>query len=168
VRLGPVSGDTAKIDPEREDSMSADAKSIVRRLYEEVWNKRKTELVTELIAPSHALQSPNVSGASVGPQAYKRQVLLLIAGFPDLQWAIEDLIAEKDKVVSCWIITGTHKGEYMGVPATNKKISVDGITIHHVANGKIIDSYASWNIWGMMEQLGVAPALGQPRSASAC
>ena len=85
MRLGPVSGDTAKIDPEREDSMSADAKSIVRRLYEEVWNKRKTELVTELIAPSHALQSPNVSGASVGPQAYKRQVLLLIAGFPDLQ-----------------------------------------------------------------------------------
>ena len=147
--------------------MSVDAKSIVRRLYEEVWNKRKVELVTEFIAASHGLQGPNFSGASVGPQAYKREVLIFIAGFPDLEFTVEDLIAEKDKVVSCWTITGTHKGEYMGVPATNKKISVDGITVHQLANGKIIDSCANWDMWGMMVQLGVAPAVGQPRSASA-
>ena len=147
--------------------MSADAKSIVRSLYEEAWNKRKLELLTELISPSHALHGPNFSGSSVGPQAYKREVLIFITGFPDLEFTIEDLIAEKDKVVSCWTISGTHKGEYKGVPATNKKISVDGITIHHLANGKIIDSYANWDMWGMMVQLGVAPAVGQPRSASA-
>jgi predicted ester cyclase len=55
----------------------------------------------------------------------------------------------------------------MGVPATNKKISVEGITIHHITNGKIMDSYVSWDIWGMMQQLGVVPVLGQTKSFTA-
>src|ERR1700674_3972198 len=106
--------------------MPADNKAIVRRLYEEVWNKRKLEVVNELISPSHALQGPNVFGSSIGPEAYKRQVSNLLEAYPDLHWAIEDTIAEKDKVVACWTISGTHKGSYMGVPATNKKVSVGG------------------------------------------
>ena len=149
--------------------MPADNKAIVRRLYEEVWNRRKLEVVSEIISPSHALHAPNISGSSssIGPEAYKRQISLLLAGYPDLHWTIEDTIAEKDKVVVCWTISGTHKGDYMGVPATNKKVSVDGITIHHVAGGKIMDSYSNWNIFGMMQQLGVIPALGQTKSLSA-
>jgi len=57
----------------------------------------------------------------------------------------EDTIAEEDKVVACWTISGTQGGEYLGIPATNKKVSVDGITIHHIANGKIMDSYSNWD-----------------------
>jgi steroid delta-isomerase-like uncharacterized protein len=147
--------------------MPADNKAIIRRLYEEVWNKRKIELIKEIISPSHALQGPNFFGSSVGPEAYKRQVLLFIAGYPDLQFTIEDTVAEKDKVVAFWTITGTHKGDYMGVPATNRKVSVDGVTIHHLAGGKIMDSYSNWDALGMMQQLGVIPALGSPKSASA-
>jgi steroid delta-isomerase-like uncharacterized protein len=147
--------------------MSADNKAIVRRLYEEVWNKRKLEVINEIISPSHALQASNIFGSSIGPEAYKRNVLLFFAGYPDLHWTIEDTIAEKDKVVACWTISGTHKGDYLGVPATNKKISVEGITIHHITNGKIMDSYVSWDIWGMMQQLGVVPVLGQTKSFTA-
>jgi steroid delta-isomerase-like uncharacterized protein len=147
--------------------MSADNKAVVRRLYEEVWNKRKLEVINEIISPSHALQASNIFGSSIGPEAYKRNALLFFAGYPDLHWTIEDTIAEKDKVVACWTISGTHKGDYLGVPATNKKISVEGITIHHITNGKIMDSYVSWDIWGMMQQLGVVPALGQTKSFTA-
>jgi len=147
--------------------MSADNKAIVRRLYEEVWNKRKLEVIDEIISPSHALQASNIFGSSIGPEAYKRNALLFFAGYPDLHWTIEDTIAEKDKVVACWTISGTHKGDYLGVPATNKKVSVEGITIHHITNGKIMDSYVSWDIWGMMQQLGVVPALGQTKSFTA-
>ncbi len=167
VRLGPVSGDTARIDPEEEDKMPADPKSIVRRLYEEVWNKRKLQLTSELVSPSHALHGPNFSGSSIGPEAYKREVALFIAGFPDLRFTIEDTVTEEDRVVVCWILSGTHKGEYMGTAATNKKVSLEGITIHHIANERIMDSYAIWDAWGMMQQLGVVKALGQPQSASA-
>ncbi len=147
--------------------MSADPKSIVRRLYEEVWNKRKLHLMGELVSPSHALHGSNISGSSIGPEAYKRQVALVVAGFPDLTFTVEDTVTEHDKVVVCWTLSGTHKGEYMGVPATNKKVSMEGITIHHIAHGRIMDSYAIRDVWGMMQQLGVVSAPGQPQSASA-
>jgi steroid delta-isomerase-like uncharacterized protein len=167
VRLGPVSGGTARIDPEEEDKMPADPKSIVRRLYEEVWNKRKMQLMSELVSPSHALHGPNFSGSSIGPEAYRRHVALFVAGFPDLRFTIEDTVTEGDRVVVCWTLSGTHKGEYMGIPATNKKVSIQGITIHHIANGRIMDSYPMRDMWGMMQQLGVVDALGRPQSTSA-
>jgi steroid delta-isomerase-like uncharacterized protein len=147
--------------------MSAANKAIVQRLYEEVWNRRKLEVIKEIISPSHALQAPNMSGSSIGPEAYKRNVLAFLAGFPDLRWSIEDTIAEKDKVVACWTISGTHKGDYLGMPATNKKVSVEGITVHNVAGGKIMDSYSNWDVLGMMQQLGVVPPLGQSKTVTA-
>jgi steroid delta-isomerase-like uncharacterized protein len=147
--------------------MSAENKAIVRRLYEELWNKRKLEVVNEIISPSHALQAPNVVGSAVGPEAYKRQVLIMLAGYPDLHFSVEDLIAEKDKVVACWTLSGTHKGDYMGIPATNKKVSVEGMTMHNFANGKIMDSCSNWDALGMMQQLGVVPPLGQAKTLAA-
>jgi steroid delta-isomerase-like uncharacterized protein len=147
--------------------MSAENKSIVRRLYEEVWNKRNLEVVNELISPSHALQGPSIFGSSMGPEAYKHQVLRFLEGYPDLRWTVEDTIAEKDKVVACWTMSGTHEGDFMGVSATNKKVSVDGMTIHHIAGGRIMDSSFNWDALGMMQQLGAVPAMGQAKDASA-
>jgi steroid delta-isomerase-like uncharacterized protein len=148
--------------------MSADNKSIVRRLYEEVWNERKMEVLKELISPSHALHEPtNTSGSKIGPEAYKRTINQFLTAFPDLRFAIEDTVSENDKVVACWTISGTHKGEYLGIPATDQKISIEGITVHHVAGGKIMDSFANWDALGLMQQLGVVPRLGQPKGAIA-
>jgi steroid delta-isomerase-like uncharacterized protein len=146
--------------------MSAEAKAIVRRLYEDVWNKRKLELVSDLISPSHALHDNNSSGSSVGPEAYKAQMAVFLAAFPDLRFTVEDTVAEKDKVAASWTISGTHKGEFWGVRPTNKKVSLDGITIHHISNGKIIDSYISSDTVGLMRQLGLVPARPQGRSAA--
>ena len=123
--------------------MPLDNKSIVRRLYEEAWNKRKLEMASQLISPSHALHGPLYTGPAIGPEVYKGQVAIFVAGFPDLRFEIEDTVAEQDKVVVCWTLSGTHKGEFMGVPATNKKVSVDGITIHVLAKGIIMDTYIS-------------------------
>lgn len=147
--------------------MPADNKAIVRRLYEEVWNKRRLELVDEIISPSHALHDPNLSGSAVGPEAYKRQVTRFITAFPDLRFTVEDIVDEKEKLAVAWTISGTHKSEFMGIPATNKKVSVDGITISHIVDATIMDSYVSWDAWGMMQQLGIVPALGEPKGAAA-
>ncbi|MGB2591048.1 MAG: ester cyclase [Candidatus Acidiferrum sp.] len=147
--------------------MSAEAKALVRRLYEEVWNKRRLEVANEIISPSHALNDSHLSGSAVGPDAYKRICSQFIAAFPDLQLTAEDYISEEDKVVVSWTISGTHKREFRGIAPTNKKISVEGVTINHVANGKIMDSYVHLDYFGMMQQLGVAPELGQPKSAVA-
>jgi steroid delta-isomerase-like uncharacterized protein len=139
--------------------MSWENKIVVRRLYEEIWNKRKLELVDEVISPSHALNDPNVSGSQTGPEAYRQQVTRFTTAFPDLRFAIEDIVSEEDKLVVCWTISGTHKGEFMGIAPTGKKISVEGITINHIGHGKILDSNISWDALGLMRQLGHAPAL---------
>jgi steroid delta-isomerase-like uncharacterized protein len=146
--------------------MPTENRTIVRRLYEEVWNERKLEVVDELISPSHALQGPNVSGSQVGPGLYKQRVVEFTTAFPDLCFHVEDTIAEKEKIVVSWIFSGTHKGEFLEIPATGKKISVEGITIHHIKNGKILDSCARWDALGLLRQLGVVPAQGRTKEAA--
>jgi len=147
-------------------SVDANAKAIVRRLYEEVWNKRKLDVVSDLLSPSHAVRDSNSSGSSVGPEAYKVQVAMYLAAFPDLRFVVEDTVAEKDKFVASWTISGTHKGEFMGVRPTLKKVSIEGITIHYLANGKIIDSNIIWDALGLLRQLGAFPALAKPKGAA--
>jgi steroid delta-isomerase-like uncharacterized protein len=141
--------------------MPTDNKAIVRRLYEEVWNKRRLEVVDELISPSHALNDPLASDAQIGPRLYKQRVVEFTNSFPDSRFMIEDMIAEKGKVVASWTFSGTHKGEFRDIPATGKKVSVEGITIHHITNGKILDSYARWDVLGLMRQLSDGSSLRQ-------
>jgi len=147
--------------------MSLDNKVIIQRLYDEVMHKRRFEYLDLVLSPSHSLHIPTVSGRAVGPEVYKQQSVLFTTAFPDLCFTIEEMIAEDEKVVCYWTMTGTHQGEFQGIPATGRKISWDGVTIHHITNGKIMDSYVSLDLWGMMQQLGVAPAAGQPQGASA-
>jgi steroid delta-isomerase-like uncharacterized protein len=145
--------------------MAIENRTVVHRLYEEVWNKRKLEVVDQLLSPSHALHDPIVSGSQVGPELYKRRVVELTTAFPDLCFTVEDTIAEKEKIVVSWSISGTHKGEFMEIPATGRKICVEGITIHHIRNGKILDSYARWDALGLMRQLGAIPAQSRTKEA---
>lgn len=145
--------------------MSTKNTALARRLYEEVWNQRKLEVVDELMSPSHALHDPLVSGSQLGPELYKQRVVELTTAFPDLCFTVEDTIAEGEKLVVSWIISGTHQGEFMEIPATGKKISVEGITIHHIRNGKILDSYARWDALDLMRQLEVIPVLGRAKEA---
>ena len=147
--------------------MTSDNKSIVRRMYEEVWNKRNLEVAKELIAPSHAVQILDAADSGVGPEAYAQNVVQFVRAFPDLKFTVIDMIEENEKVVVLWSISGTHKGEFRGIAATGKNVSVDGITINQLAGGKIMDSYVSLDMWGMMQQLGAIPAVRQPKKASA-
>jgi steroid delta-isomerase-like uncharacterized protein len=147
--------------------MTSENKAVVRRLYEEVWNKRRVELVDELMSPSHAMHNNHVPDSCIGPEAYKREVARFMTGFPDLHFSVEDMLAENDKVAVGWTISGTHKGEFRGISPTGRKVSVEGITINHIADGKIMDSYISVDYLGLMQQLGVAPAFGPSKGASA-
>jgi steroid delta-isomerase-like uncharacterized protein len=138
---------------------SVSNKEIIRRLYKEVWNERKFHVIDEIISKSHALNDPTTVGSSVGPAAYREQVQRFITAFPDLRFLVEDHICEKDKVVAVWTITGTHRGEAFGIAPTNRIVSLSGITVHQLANGKILDSQAAWDALCVMVQLGVARPL---------
>ena len=147
--------------------MPSENKKLVLRLYDEVWNKRHIQVVNELLSPSHAIQGNHLLESGVGPEAYKLVVAGFLRGFPDLRFRVEDLVEEDGKVVAFWTISGTHQGEFHGVPATGKKIIVEGITISNLANGKILDSIVSWDVLGLMQQLGAIGGDQLPRSAAA-
>lgn len=130
-------------------------KELFGRLYHSIWNERRLEFIDKVIAPTHALGDPTVSGGGVGPAAYRRQVQRFLNGLPDLKFTVDDTVSEKDKFVVAWTITGTHKGDFLGVPATDRKVTFSGITINQVAEGKIIESTVIWDGLGLLEQFGI-------------
>jgi steroid delta-isomerase-like uncharacterized protein len=130
-------------------------KLLFGRLYHSVWNERRLEYIDQVIADTHALGDPTISGRGVGPAAYHRQVERFITGLPDLKLTIEDTVSEGDKFVLSWTITGTHEGEFLGVPPTHQKVCFSGITINQVAEGKIIESTVIWDGLGLLKQFGI-------------
>jgi len=135
--------------------MSVSPREVIRRLYAEFWNERKGEVADELVSQSHGLTSPHITGSTVGPAAYKKQLAAFVKGFPDLRFNIEDTICENDKIAVFWTLDGTHKGEFLGVAPTNKKVSISGITTHQITDGKILESQALWDAISLFYQLGV-------------
>lgn len=146
--------------------MSLSPKEVVRRFYKEFWNERKLEVADQLVSQSHALTSPHILGLTVGPAAYKKQISEFVTGFPDLRFTVEDTTCEKDKIAAYWTLSGTHKGEFLGIAPTNKKVSITGITIHQIVDGKILDAQAMWDAISLFQQLGVALPFKLERSAA--
>jgi len=131
-------------------------KAIVRRSFEEVMNKGNLAVVGEIIAEDyigHDPATPEVSGI----EGYKQSAVMFRTTFPDLQFTVEAQTAEGDMVVTRWTGTGTHQGEFMGIPPTGVLGTVAGIDIHRIADGKIAESWANWDILGLLQQLGVIP-----------
>src|SRR5439155_22952243 len=82
------------------------------------------------------------------------------AAFPDLQVNAEDLIAEGDRVVARWSSSGTHKGDFMGIPPTGKQVQITGIDLFRFSGGKIAEHWGVFDQLWMLQQLGVAPSAG--------
>jgi steroid delta-isomerase-like uncharacterized protein len=136
-------------------SVAAAHKLLFGRLYHSVWNERRLEYIEQVIAGTHALEDPTVSGRGVGPAAYRRQVERFLTGLPDLKFVVDETVSEKDKLVVAWTVTGTHKGVLLGVAPTNKKVTFSGITISQISNGKILESTVIWDALGLLKQIGI-------------
>jgi hypothetical protein len=83
--------------------------------------------------------------------------------FPDVHLTIDDMVVEGDKAAMRYTMTGTHKGEFMGIPPTNKKLTMWGINIARIAGGKIVEAWERADTLSMMQQLGLAPTPGKGR-----
>ncbi len=96
------------------------------------------------------------TGSTKGEKQY---IVLFHAAFPDAHITLEDTIAEEDKVASRWILRGTHQGELRGVPPTGKQVTVTEIGINRIAGGKFEESWVNFDVLGLLQQLGVIPAM---------
>lgn len=78
--------------------------------------------------------------------------------FPDAQISVEDSVSERDIVASRWTITGTHLGDFQGVPPTGRRITFNGVDFSRVVEGKIAEHWAQFDLLGVLQQIGAAPA----------
>jgi predicted ester cyclase len=149
-----------------------DNKAIVRRMYEEVWNKGNVDAVDELCAWSYVnwLASTNHSSAPgrILPSRYdaKQFISQLLAAFPDLHVLIDFQVAEEDLVVTHGAIRGTHKGEYndlefKGIPPTGNQVIWTFTSIESVNSGKIQQSRLNDDSVSRLQQIGAIPTPGK-------
>ncbi len=137
-------------------------KALERRLFEEAnkGNAAAMAFIDEACATDVVLHDP--TGRDIrGLKDVKQYESELFSAFPDIHHTIDDMVAEGDKVTVRFTLTGTHKGEIMGIPPTNKKITIWAIGIDRFAGGKLVESWLRLDTLGMMQQLGVVPTPGK-------
>jgi steroid delta-isomerase-like uncharacterized protein len=130
-------------------------KAISRRADEELFDRGNLDVADELFAPNFVFHDPASGEDWHGPESVKRYATMMRAAFPDLHYAVEDQIAEGDKVVTRYTASGTHQGELMGVAPTGSRVEIRGISITRIKGGKIEEIWESYDALGMMQQLGV-------------
>ncbi len=137
--------------------MSEEAKAKARTLMS-LLNGHQPDLWSELLTPDFVSYDPIFPGGVLRGRDENIQFMKgLLAAFPDLHGTVDDLVSEGDKVGYRWTMTGTHRGEMMGIAPTNKKVSVEGISILRVKGSRIAEEWVNWDSMGLMQQLGVVP-----------
>jgi predicted ester cyclase len=134
-------------------------KALIRRTHEAV-NQGNLTAFFEQFTPDFVLH--NGSMTTRGLEAFKHYQSLILTAFPDFHFTVEDLLAEGDKVAGRIRASGTHQGEFMGVPPTGKHWTVAEIVINRIVGGTIAEHWANIDMLGLMQQLGVVPAGGLP------
>ncbi len=135
-----------------------DSKAVARRYWEE------TELGgvvgEELFSPNHRFYVPGSPGP-LGRKGYEHFSSMFYSAFPDARFTVEDMIAEGDRVVSRYTIHGTNLGTFQGLPPTRKQLTIGGITIFRVADGRIAEQWSQFDTLSRLQQLGVVTPSGQ-------
>lgn len=134
-------------------------KALTRRFYDEVINEGNLDLIDELISEDFVEHEVFPGLPSSGPEAPKAALGMFLAAFPDLQMTADEMIAEGDKVVVRGTMSGTHKGEFMGIPPTNKGFKAQFFDIVEIRDGKATAHWGLTDQAAMMEQLGLAPEM---------
>jgi steroid delta-isomerase-like uncharacterized protein len=135
---------------------AAENKALVRRFVETGINQADMAAFDALVAED-VVDHYAPPGSPGGREGWKQNRLMFQAGFPDARWQIADIIAENDLVFVRAPFQGTHLGEFMGIPASGKPVSIGSIHICRVANGQIVEHWGNSDDLGMMRQIGVIP-----------
>ena len=131
-------------------------KAIVRHFFE-VSVEESLAIVDQTMTPDfvyHTLEG------DLDRALYKQVNAAVLAAFPDVHYAVDDMIAEGDEVVTRWSMVATHQGEFNGIPATNKVVTLKGVSIDRLVGGKIAETWQFYDAFGFLQQLGAIPSPG--------
>ena len=135
---------------------------LVRRFYEDVFAAGELGVLDEIATPDYVEHDP-LPGQGDGLQGLRERVRMLKDGLA-VRFTIEDVIEGGDKLVVRWTNSGTHVGEFLGIPATNKSFSVAGIDIYRLEGGKLAEHWHVIDQLALLQQLGLIP---MPQEADA-
>ena len=122
-------------------------------------NTADENLAQQLISPAAKFYVPFQADPLQGPKGYLTIIGMMRSGFPDIQWSIEDMITENDKVAVRFTMMGTHKGTFFGVPATGKPITVSAMNFYRLSDNQIIEEIGQPDLLALMTQIGAIPAM---------
>ena len=131
-------------------------KKFMTLFIEEVINNKNLDAANNIVREDFIEHLP-FPGQGPGREGLKFALNSMFTGFPDMHWTVDEQIAEDEKVVTRFTWTGTHQGEFMGIPATNKQVEVWGVVIDVVNNNLFSESRIIMDTVGLLQQLGVMP-----------
>ena len=137
--------------------MPEQIKTLLHRWFEEVWNNGRADAIDEMFACegiAHGLTDES-GNELCGPEGFKPFFESFRSAFPDLQVVVEDTVAEGDKIAARCTVRGTHRGEGIGISATDSPVEFTGMTIVRVKDGKIVEAWNNFDFMTMFKQVGV-------------
>jgi steroid delta-isomerase-like uncharacterized protein len=137
--------------------VTSEANKLTMQKFVEFINTASEALADELISPNAIFHVPGNPEPMRGPAGYLAIIGMMRAGFPDIQWTLEEMVAENDKVAARFIMRGTHQGTFFGVPPTGKKITVQAMNIYRLADGKFVEERGQPDMLGLLQQIGAVP-----------
>jgi len=132
-------------------------KAVVRRAFDEPWRGR-LGVVDELVTSDYIGHDPALPEPLRGPEDVKDFIATYLVAFPDGRMTITMQLAEGDLVATRWVAQGTHEGDLMDVEPTGREVTVTGLTISRLEDGKISEEFRSWDFYGMLRQVEGASA----------
>lgn len=139
--------------------MTAENKVVMRRFVEFI-NSGSEKLAEELISPDAVFHVPGSPEPMRGPAGYLAVIGMMRSGFPDIQWTLEEMIAEDDKAAARFTMRGTHQGSFFGVPPTGKTIAVQAMNFYRLSGGQFIEERGQPDLLGLLQQIGAVPTPG--------
>jgi steroid delta-isomerase-like uncharacterized protein len=134
-------------------------KATIRRYLEEAWNRGNVDVIDEVMAIDYA-RHLNGADAPLNREGQKQRIVNFRKAFPDLHFVVEDMIAEGDNVAFRMVGHATHQGEYMGIPATGKQVTIYVLDTVHFAKGKVVAHWGGADTLNLLQQLGAVVSEG--------
>lgn len=134
-------------------------KEIARRINDEVWGEGNLDLIDEYVAEDYVEHNTASPEDIHGREGYRANVEMVREAFPDMDVTLNDIVAERDTVVTHYTITGTHCGPLMGIEPTGTEVSFSGMAIARIEDGKLVEDWSNVDLFGLMQQIGVGPDL---------
>ena len=141
---GKTEGDSAQ---KREE-----IRQIAKDFFEEIWNQGDESAIDKFISENTVGNDPQFG---TGRESFRTKWREWQLAFPDIHFRIDDVIVEGNQVVTKWHLTGTQTGPLEGLPPSNKKVSVDGVSIDQVEGGQVVSGFDAWDSLNFRKQLGL-------------